>query len=334
MIIKKSNRIRDVTNILHSWQNKKKGEKTMIRLNYEEFKLEIKEAIEDKENGIEVTIIPVTKSNYSYEGMQIREKDSNIAPVLNIKEMYNSYQDEGMDIDTFKKLTKSFVEGELKRRLDIDYAEITDYDKVRYKLELILVKEERLKYLVKEKVLTKRIMGMIAAVRINLGNGMSITVKEAMLKKWDISTHGIFNQAYENAKYNRDFTVMGITEVLTKSMNKELPDDIMYVVSNKEKVYGANAILSMDAQEILLNKIGDKLFIIPSSIHEVLVIPYTEGKEKELLDMIDEVNTYQVKDEEILSYSLYILTRDEEGFITVSEIKPGDTEATASMLLE
>ena len=58
----------------------------------------------------------------------------------------------------------------------------------------------------------------------------------------------------------------------------------------------------LDICEILKNS----FYIIPSSIHEVLILPSDNTSEsREILAMIKEINDTQVSAEEILSYSLY-----------------------------
>lgn len=57
--------------------------------------------------------------------------------------------------------------------------------------------------------------------------------------------------------------------------------------------------------------LGSSLYIIPSSIHELLLLPVTSTDEREeIKNMIQEINDTQVKREEILSYSLYLFDKE------------------------
>ena len=60
------------------------------------------------------------------------------------------------------------------------------------------------------------------------------------------------------------------------------------------------------------NFIESDLYIIPSSIHELLIIPTTTSEQDatHLKYMIREVNDTQVAEEEILSYNLYYYSRE------------------------
>lgn len=85
-------------------------------------------------------------------------------------------------------------------------------------------------------------------------------------------------------------------------------DESMYVISNVERSNGASAILNPDTMSELHRKLdSNDIIILPSSIHEVIGIPINDLiNEDYLKDMVNEVNTTQVPDEEILSYSIYI----------------------------
>ncbi len=59
--------------------------------------------------------------------------------------------------------------------------------------------------------------------------------------------------------------------------------------------------------------IGSSFYIIPSSIHELLLLPDESMEEdKEFIDMIKLINDTQVVPEEILSYSLYYYDKEED----------------------
>ena len=66
-------------------------------------------------------------------------------------------------------------------------------------------------------------------------------------------------------------------------------------------------------QENSADKIGDGFIVLPSSLHETIVLPSREEAEyKRLADMVREVNDTQVDAEERLSYHVYVYSRDEE----------------------
>lgn len=80
----------------------------------------------------------------------------------------------------------------------------------------------------------------------------------------------------------------------------------LFIVSNQYGIYGAAALLYNGIQEKMEQVLGGRYYVIPSSVHEVLVIQETDVPDVELLkNTILEVNRTQVGAEDILSNQLY-----------------------------
>ena len=81
--------------------------------------------------------------------------------------------------------------------------------------------------------------------------------------------------------------------------------DTLYVLTNETKVNGANAILNDDIRQAIAKQVGD-FYVLPSSIHECLIVPKSNGmKRDDLEQMVQEVNQTQVAPEERLSDHVY-----------------------------
>lgn len=99
---------------------------------------------------------------------------------------------------------------------------------------------------------------------------------------------------------------VGMDEAKEMAMQM-MPDipDTMYVLTNDTKVNGAAAILNDNIRQEIAEKVGD-FYMLPSSIHETLIIPKDAGMEfKELEKMVQEVNQTQVAPGERLSDHVY-----------------------------
>ena len=109
---------------------------------------------------------------------------------------------------------------------------------------------------------------------------------------------------------------MIVSELITsvELRQKTMP---MYVVSNKKNLFGASAILYSDYLEEWAEELECDLYVIPSSVHELLVMPAAHAYSgEEITEMIREINRTQVAREEILSDHVYIYRRN-EGRITM-----------------
>lgn len=95
-----------------------------------------------------------------------------------------------------------------------------------------------------------------------------------------------------------------------------------YVVTNKYELFGSNCIVNLDylkeLSELYAN--GGDFYIIPSSVHELLIITDFVNDPKfaaHALNTISEVNKTAVKDGDILSYNLYKYNSDIGGISIV-----------------
>ena len=119
-------------------------------------------------------------------------------------------------------------------------------------------------------------------------------------------------------------------------------DEMMYVLSNEEKLHGATAILDKEIMDEVTAKLGREYYILPSSIHEVLIVPKTEEMDlKSLESMVRDVNATQVSPEERLSDSVYAydvkthsLFRADQVMEQLQEKKPSISDALRAPLPE
>ena len=91
-----------------------------------------------------------------------------------------------------------------------------------------------------------------------------------------------------------------------KSMIPPEQDEIMFVLSNKDKHHGASAVLNPKVMDEIAEKVGKDFFILPSSVHEVLIVTGTGQNDlKALESMVQDVNATQVSPAERLSDHVY-----------------------------
>ena len=83
----------------------------------------------------------------------------------------------------------------------------------------------------------------------------------------------------------------------------------LWVFTNREAYFGASIMLIADPFEELSQKLETDLFILPSSKHEVLVLPKEQGDEAGLSGMVREINGSVVSGEDFLSDTIYQYTR-------------------------
>lgn len=100
----------------------------------------------------------------------------------------------------------------------------------------------------------------------------------------------------------------GDLDAARDEISSMLPPDegAMYVLTNQEKLNGATALLDAKIMGEISEKFGENFFILPSSLHEVLIVPAREGMELSVLEnMVQEVNATQVAPQDRLSDHVY-----------------------------
>jgi hypothetical protein len=80
----------------------------------------------------------------------------------------------------------------------------------------------------------------------------------------------------------------------------------MHVLSNPYRTWGASIILYPGVLREIAEKLGGNLLILPSSIHEVIVMRWeNEAEYDEITEIVKEINRKEVMPEDVLSDSVY-----------------------------
>lgn len=136
-----------------------------------------------------------------------------------------------------------------------------------------------------------------------------------MINAWDINEQELFNLATINTPKLFPNSLVRIAEMLKSLVDDKDCKDIkiddydppFYVLTNNTKVYGASGILYPEYANQIYDKFKSDYYIIPSSVHELILVPVEYGETKSsLLRMIKEVNQTEIEEDEFLSNNLYI----------------------------
>ena len=146
------------------------------------------------------------------------------------------------------------------------------------------------------------------------------------MESWGVTQEELHDIAISNLESLSPSTFKSMNEVMAEMMLPQMieecggdrdmaeamlsammpPEEKMYVISNEEKLNGAAALLDDKLMDSIREKIGDDFFILPSSIHECLVVPADAGMElRDLENMVKEVNETQVAPQDRLSDHVY-----------------------------
>ena len=139
-----------------------------------------------------------------------------------------------------------------------------------------------------------------------------IQVNYELMKHVGVEEEELFEAAHRNL--DTASTIRGMGDVVNGIL--EIPDDPsqpkMFIVTNEKSIYGAGAIASKKLLLEYRDKIGE-FFILPSSVHEVILLQKKGDMEVERLrELVRSVNESMVSLEDYLSDNVYVIDGDGE----------------------
>lgn len=252
-------------------------------------------------------------------GLTISQKGTNISPTIYLEEYFHHYQN-GMLTDEIAESIVSLYH-EVKFEHDWDVNKIKNFSDTKHCLAFKLVHFEKNKELLQNiphiPYLDLAVVYFLLLESTEQG-AATILITHQMLHHWNISLNELHQTAILNTPkiLQADFKPMHqvINELMGEvSYNSDIAEDsCMYILSNQYRHFGAGCILYNRVLEDIGNQINDDFFILPSSIHETIILPASCAMSKESLsEMIVEINETQVSEEDILSDHAYYFSRKE-----------------------
>lgn len=245
--------------------------------------------------GYEASIHTAVKNGVEKTAISIVNKDSNMSPVIYIDSVNDKTAEEiaSYVINVYEKNTKA-------DNFDVEW--LKSFENVKEKLDFYIQKIEE-----PSKVM-RPYLDLFVGVKINLvvaETDASIRITRDLFKMWNITEDELFNSAQKD-----EYTIQTMFEALIGNVPTEAIEEIdfnndMYVISNKSRFMGATCLLYPELFSPMAKQLQSDLWIIPSSIHECIVVPAGMMCKDELSEMITEVNNTEVEDIERLSNHPY-----------------------------
>lgn len=273
-----------------------------------------------------VRINDVMKNNgVVLSGITMMQDDSNISPTIYLNNYYEAYESGEVTLGYIvEDVLDTYERNKVNRSVDMRF--FMNYESIKDRIIFKLIHAERNKDLLKDvphiKYLDFAIVFQCLVSEEMFGNA-TIMIHKAHLKIWQTTVEEIYEKALQNTPKLQRYDIKSMRDVLcemmlleqmeggstkeTEEYLKELPDSVpMYVLSNRSRVQGAACILYPNILKDFAKAIRSDFYILPSSIHEVILLPAENNEDTEALkNMVREVNESQVEREEVLSDSVY-----------------------------
>lgn len=272
-----------------------------------------------KNNGVELT------------GIIMKRADCNAFPTVYIDDFYEEYR-KGTDYGSILGRIINILED---ARVDntVDLSDFLCYEKTSSRIVFKLVNYEKNRELLKE--IPYKIFYNLAVVfyytvtEPPFCGRASILIYNSHMEKWGVDSEELFLRAMENTPRLLPAQIENLEELmfgmLEDCKDEELLTELrqefvkgrnimpMYVLTNRQKFLGAACMLYPHVIRDFAKRMEKDVYILPSSVHEVILLPFSEYVSKEsLVEMVTEINSTQVEEYEVLADSVYYYKRSKD----------------------
>lgn len=210
-----------------------------------------------------------------------------------------------------------------------DFGKLNDFDKISKLLCTKLINAERNKKLLLDTphVIIHDLAAIFYIVISNNNNSIKyLIIKNEFINDWNLTVDQLYKIAMENTQKIFKGTIDSMAFIIDKIiMNNEkiknhydLPIDYngnvdknkidMYVATNHLGINGSIVILYNGLLKEFASKIGKDLYILPSSIHEIILVPISVNSPVTvdgLKEIVRSINETEVAPDERLSDNIY-----------------------------
>lgn len=274
--------------------------------------------------GMEVKVVPVEKVNRKLDGLSLLlpDKGRMVSPTIYINHIYEEYLRTGDLQETLQNaadaLDRVYKEEPIPP-LDLRGAK----DNIIFQLVNTVQNEDMLKNMPHREFQDLSIIYRWV-VSVDEKKIAGAAVHNGLAKELGMDEEQLFRAAAVNTRRILPPVVKSMNEVirdmfLADGMPPEMadlmigetePKQTLWIITNERGMDGAASMLYEDKLHGLAEKLGSDLYILPSSVHEVIAVSAEMGEPEELAEMVAEINMDQVELGERLSNQVYHYDKD------------------------
>ena len=282
---------------------------------------------EELRDGLEIQNTTVLKSNdQKHHGLTFKREESDAAPTIYLDDAYARFTN-GEELHTLTaEIKDAYLQTfSMPEPQKVDF----NYDKIKDKLTVRLLEIKRNRdFLATTPYMTVgHGLAMVCDIKMQDGDegAWRATVTQSMLEGQNYDKRELFMAAMDNAQLidppilvdmgQALFTHEGVN--LLKRNEPLPPEDVsnMYVLSNTGGMLGSAVLFYPDTREHVAEVLGEGYCVLPSSQHEVLIIPDSAGIDRgELTEMVKQANQSVVEPKDVLTDTVFHYDRDEKKF--------------------
>lgn len=288
-----------------------------------------------------ISIKKVVKNNgIVLHGIMISEQQKNISPNIYLNGLYEAYEKGETFSKVMEEILHIYKESRIEQSMDMSF--FLDYKHMKERVLYKVISYENNKELLLQipyiPFLDMAIVFYCYVPGKELDNA-TILIYNSHIKLWNITKEKLYQDAKQNMPYILPPRLLSIEEMMKEIFTQDIQlkcgkddekdkdwingtaeqivDSItgssksnMYVLGNQKKLFGAAVILYEGILEKIAETMGRSLYLLPSSIHEFILVPDENmQKAEELWKMVCEINATQVEPEDVLTDSIYYFSR-------------------------
>ena len=246
-------------------------------------------------------------------GLVITDPQSNIAPTLYLEHFYQIYQETRDWSETINKIVTTYDSDPFPKHFDTEW--FKDFNSVQKLIFQKLINYEANKILLNDvphtRYLDFAIVYCVYYENTETGNGC-ILIHNSHLDLWHCTSDELARLAEENTPRIHPLTISSIGDLLPKSIADAVDSALipLYIMSNKDRVNGAITLRYKNALRSFSEQHNTDVAILPSSIHEVILLPLNGNEDFDSLrKMVHLINHTELPQEDFLSDNVYLYRR-------------------------
>ncbi|MBD5402232.1 DinI family protein [bacterium] len=281
-------------------------------MNFETFVSEIKRRLQERYTDCEVTVVRAVKNNNLHlTGIAIQEDRSRPTPTIYLENFYEEYRD-GSSMETvFDTVCRMYWTAMPSH--DVELPDFRNFNSIKDSICCRIINRESNREHLKD-IPHRPFLDLAVAysltVTVNERYDGQIVVTNQMMARWQADEETLFRHAMANMPKLFETCLTTLVEIIRREKPDFDDDDtpiIPLYILRYEYTWGAAALLDRPLLQKFACEHGD-FYILPSSTHEVLLLPVSESfnDHDTLSAMVRNVNQTKLEPDEVLSDHAYL----------------------------
>ena len=300
-------------------------------LSYQEFSVYVKEYLEKHiSSDMEMTTGSRNRrGGKPKDTVELKREGENFGRVFYIEDMYMEYMTGAVPEEIADGVVQMCTGG-----LPDGVLRILDYEQVKEHLTLRLVNYEKNREILDD-LIYRPFLDLALTCRVICPAEENVlrttAVSYALLDRWGVTEEEVFSQAIDCVRRREPAILRPLRDILTNMDADEVStsrESDLYILTTRTGISGACALLTSASVEILAERLERDILVLPSSIHEMLLLPdWGEWETSALRKIVKDINRNVVAEEDYLSDNVYRYRLADHEFVIEREAACAETLA-------